>query len=75
MQVSEKFLEKIAEDIIYEFENLLCNNDVKLNNLNPLENKFETEQSYINKKDYEGLKEKILKQLKDIEEYSQYKAA
>lgn len=75
MRVSKEFLEATAEDIICEFENLLCNNDVKLNNLNPKQNKFETEQSYINQKDYEELKQKIIEQLKDIEDYCQIEAA
>ncbi len=75
MLVSKAFLEATAEDIIWEFENLLCNNDVKLNNLNPEENEFENEESYINQKDYEDLKEKIIKQLKDIEDYCQDEAA
>ena len=75
MQVSKIFLEATAEDIICEFENLLCNNDVKINNLKQEENKFENEESYINKKDYEELKEKIIKQLKDIEDYCHSEAA
>ena len=75
MRVSKYFLEATAEDIICEFENLLCNNDVKLNNLNPKENSFETEQSYINQKDYEELKKKIIEQLKDIEDRCQVKVA
>lgn len=75
MRVSKEFLEATAEDIICEFENLLCNNDVKLNNLNPKQNKFETEQSYINQKDYEELKQKIIEQLKDIVDYCQNEAA
>ena len=75
MRVSEKFLEIIAEDIIWEFENLLCNNDVKLNNLNPEENKFENEESYINQKDYEDLKKKIIEQLRDVEDSCRDEAA
>ena len=75
MRVSEKFLEIIAEDIIWEFENLLCNNDVKLNNLNPEENKFENEESYINQKDYKDLKKKIIEQLRDVEDSCQDEAA
>ncbi len=70
-----KFLEATAEDIIYEFESLLCNNDVKLNNLDPEQNEFETEQSYINQKDYEELKQKIIQQLKDVEDYCHNEAA
>ena len=75
MRVSKMFLDATAEDIIWEFENLLCNNDVKLNNENPEENKFETEESYINEKDYEELKKKIIKQLEDLEDYLEYDAA
>ena len=67
MLVSESWREQIAKDIIYEFELLLCNNDTKINNLNSEENKFETEYSYINEKDYNELKEKIMRQLKDFE--------
>lgn len=67
MLVSESWREQIAKDIIYEFEQLLCNNDVKINNLEPEKNEFETEYSYINEKDYNELKEKIIKQLRDFE--------
>ncbi|MCI9038459.1 MAG: hypothetical protein HFJ29_01030 [Clostridia bacterium] len=67
MLVSESWREQIAKDIIYEFEQLLCNNDVKINNLEPEKNEFETEYSYINEKDYNELKEKIMKQLRDFE--------
>ena len=58
MLVSKSWCEETAKDIIWEFENLLCNNDVKINNMNPEENEFESEDSYINKKDYENLKRK-----------------
>ena len=71
MPVSKLFLEATAETILHEFENLLCDNDIKLNNMNPKENEFETEQYYIKEKDYKKLKEKIIEQLKDIEEYSE----
>ena len=46
--------------------------EIKLNNENPEENEFETEDSYINKKDYENLKEKVTKQLIDLVEYAEY---
>ncbi len=69
MRVSKAWCEGTAEEIIWEFENLLCNNDTKINNLNPKENEFESEQSYINKKDYEDLKNKITKQLVDLVDY------
>ncbi len=69
MRVSRAWYEDTAEDIIWEFENLLCNNDTKINNLNPEENEFENETSYINKKDYKELKEKIVKQLTDLGDY------
>ena len=32
MLVSKSWCEETAKDIIWEFENLLCNNDVKINN-------------------------------------------
>lgn len=69
MRVSKAWCEETAKEIIWEFENLLCNNDTKINNLNPEENEFESEQSYINKKDYEDLKNKITKQLVDLVDY------
>ena len=56
MLVSKGWCEETAKEIIWEFENLLCNNDVKINNEDPEENEFESEDSYINKKDYENLK-------------------
>ena len=52
MPVSRGWCEETAKDIIWEFENLLCNNDTKINNENPEQNEFESEESYINKKDY-----------------------
>lgn len=71
MLVSKSWCEETAKDIIWEFENLLCNNDTKINNINPEENKFETEDSYINKKDYENLKNEITKQLIDLVNYAE----
>lgn len=70
MLVSKSWCEEIAKDILWEFENLLCDNDVKINNQNPKENKFENEESYINKKDYDKLKEKIIEQLMDLVDYA-----
>ena len=75
MLASKSLLDAIAEDIIWEFENLLCNNDVKINNKNLDKNIFETEESYINKKDYDEIKKKIVKQLKYLEDYFIYDAA
>lgn len=71
MLVSKSWCEETAKDIIWEFENLLCNNDIKINNINPEENEFETEDSYINKKDYENLKDEITKQLIDLVNYAE----
>lgn len=71
MLVSKSWCEEIAKDILWEFENLLCNNDIKINNKNPKENKFENEESYINKKDYDKLKEKIIEQLMDLVDYAE----
>ena len=59
MLVSKSWCEEVSKDIIWEFENLLCNNDIKINNINTEENRFESEESYINQKDYENLKDKI----------------
>lgn len=72
MLVSKGWCEETAKEIIWEFENLLCNNDIKINNENPEENKFESEDSYINIKDYEYLKKEITKQLIDLVEYVEY---
>ena len=71
MLVSKSWCEETAKDIILEFENLLCNNDVKINNMNPEENEFESEDSYINKKDYENLKEKVTEQLIELVDYAE----
>ncbi|MCI8519353.1 MAG: hypothetical protein HFJ51_04645 [Clostridia bacterium] len=73
MRVSKGACEETAKDIIWYFEDLLCNNDVKLNNLNPKENKFKDETSYINEKDYEELVKKITKQLKDFADFVEEK--
>lgn len=72
MLVSNSWCDEVAKDIIWEFEQLLCENDMKINNKNPEENKFEKEESCINEKDYEKLKEKVIKQLKDFEDYIEY---
>ena len=69
MLVSKSWCEEVTKDIIWEFENLLCNNDIKINNINTEENRFESEESYINQKDYENLKDKITKQLLDLVDY------
>ena len=71
MRVSKSWCEETAKGIIWEFENLLCNNDVKINNMNPEENEFESEDSYINKKDYENLKEKVTEQLIELVDYAE----
>ena len=63
----------MAKDIIWEFENLLCNNDIKINNINTEENRFESVESYINQKDYKNLKDKITKQLLDLVDYVEEK--
>lgn len=72
MLVSKSWCEETAKDIIWEFEDLLCHREIKINNDNPEENEFESEDSYINKKDYEDLKEKVTKQLIDLVEYTEY---
>lgn len=72
MLVSKSWCEETAKDIIWEFENLLCHREIKINNDNPEENEFESEDSYINKKDYKDLKEKVTKQLIDLVEYTEY---
>ena len=70
MLVNEEYLNSMSETIIYRFEDLLCNNDVKLNNLDPSEDKFENETSYINEKDKKELKDFIVMQLERlIEDY------
>ena len=56
MLVSKSWCEETAKDIIWEFENLLCHREIKINNDNPEENEFESEDSYINKKYYKNLK-------------------
>lgn len=71
MLVSKSWCEEVAKDIIWEFENLLCNNDIKINNIKPEENEFESEDSYINKKDYEIKKKKITKQLLELVDYAE----
>lgn len=73
MLVSKSWCEEVAKDIIWEFENLLCNNDIKINNINTEENRFESEESYINQKDYENLRDKITKQLLDLVDYVEEK--
>ena len=72
MLVSHSRCEETANDILYEVEQLLCDNDIKINNKDPKQNKFEREDSYINIKDYNELKEKITKQLIELVEYTEY---
>lgn len=73
MPVKNSWREEVAKDIIWEFEELLCNNDTRINNRNTEENEFKSEDSYINKKDYNELKEKIIKHLKEMEDYTEYR--
>ena len=73
MLVSKSWCEEVSKDIIWEFENLLCNNDIKINNINTEENRFESEDSYINQKDYENLKDKITMQLLELVDYVEEK--
>lgn len=72
MLASRGWKEETAKEIIEEFEQMLCDNDIKINNVNPDENKFESEYSYINEKDYEILKGKVIKQLDDFENFICY---
>ena len=72
MLVSHSWCEETANDILYEVEQLLCDNDIKINNKDPKQNKFEREDSCINVKDYNELKEKITKQLIELVEYTEY---
>ena len=65
MLVSHSWCEETANDILYDVEQLLCDNDIKINNKDPKQNKFEREDSYINIKDYNELKEKLIKQIKE----------
>ena len=71
MPVSKGWSEEIAKDIIWEYEDLLFRNNIRINNKNIEENEFE-EDSYINKKDYENLKEEVTKQLNDLIDYVEY---
>ena len=73
MLVDRSWCGEVSKDIIWEFENLLCNNDIKINNIITEENRFESEESYINQKDYENLKHKITKQLLDLVDYVEEK--
>ena len=66
MLVNKGWLGDTADDIIYEFETLLCEHNMKINNENIKENQFKSEEDWINEKDCNELKEKIMKQLQDF---------
>lgn len=72
MRVNHSWCEVIAKEILYEVEKLLCDNDIKINNKDSKQNEFEREDSYINVKDYNELKEKIKEQLIGFVEYTKY---
>lgn len=72
MLVNRSWCKETAKDILYEVEQLLCNNDIKINNKDPKQNKFEREDSYINIKDYNELEEKITNQLIELVNYAEY---
>ena len=72
MLVSDSWCEETAEDIIYEFEELLCNHQIKIDNENPEENEYKTEDSYINLKEYKELRSKVEKELRDFADYIEY---
>lgn len=72
MPASKSWIEETAKEIIWEVEQLLCENDIKINNKDPNKNKFESDDSYINIEDYGNLKKEIVKQLIDFEDYIDY---
>ena len=72
MPASKSWIDETAKDIIWEFEDMLFQNDLRINNKDSRENKFENENSRINIKDYEILKGKVKKQLEDFESYIYY---
>ena len=71
MLVSEGALEDTAKDIIWEFEKLLCDNDIKLNYSNPEENEFEDvadyQQAKREPKEIDALDKKLQKYHSDVE--------
>ena len=68
---SKEWYEETAKDIISEFDKLLINQDLRLNNENPKLNEFNN--SNINVKDYNNLKATIIDKLKFFEEYVEYR--
>lgn len=73
MLVSNSWCEETAKDIIWEFEQLLCKNNIKIYNEDLKESTFEREDSYINTDDYNKLKANIIKDLKQLVEYTEYR--
>ena len=73
MLVNYEACEETAKDIIWEFEELLCNSNIKIKDEKKDENDFEKEHPYINKKDYDTLKRNITKDLMGFSEFVEYK--
>lgn len=71
MLVSDNWLKESAKEIMNEFEQLLIDHNIKIQNENITDNVFE-EKSNINKKDYEGIKSEIERILKDFGDYIEY---
>lgn len=69
MLASKGWIEETAKEIIYEFEDFLCNNDIICNESKESNVKLINESGEINERDYEMLKQKIIKQLKEFENY------
>lgn len=72
MQDSNSWKEETAKEIIWEFDELLFQNDIRINNKNSSNNEFENINSCINIKDYEELKKKVMQHLENFEDYLNY---
>lgn len=71
MLVSSNWVDETANEIISEFEQMLSDHNIKIENKNLKDNIFEGN-SYINKKEANELKSEIERILKDFADYVEY---
>lgn len=71
MLVSDNWLKETAKEIISEFEELLSEHNIKIEN-EDIKNNIFSNNSNINKKEYDEIKSEIERILKDFADYVEY---
>lgn len=71
MLVSDNWLKETAKEIISEFEELLSEHNIKIEN-EDIKNNIFSNNSNINKKEYDEVKSEIERILKNFADYVEY---